>query len=228
MTCAQAQPASKEELFDAFQQAVDEQNQDALVSLYYFEGVNDEMRLRAIDQIGKYFLSDEFKIISLSFAQLPKDAQTEIVQNGMRYRPSVEPLGYIEVQFSEKSPFQTMSLPYGEVNGSFYLASTVVEEMKDRQQSSKQFNIIVMHLTELEPPSFEGMCTYWHNNQKMQKGFKGKGDYNESFFGDKIEYCKVKKTSDEGKFQLQIYEHGRLIFESKLIGSKEQFTFAIK
>jgi len=210
---AQDAPATADELLHKFEVAFKAKNTDAIMELFDWQGVSEDMKTMQKQIIGTEF-SQEVK--SLKLSPLPVDFKLEFERNGIRYRPNVTVVGVIDIQYAQKG--NSGQMPYGKKNNAFYLSNTIQERISYPATMEKSLNISILGTVLPEPATFEGFYVYLKDGREIKEKIIDtlyKGNLSHAFWGDRIKSCIVWKTSVKGKISLIISEDGKEVFSSE-------------
>lgn len=203
---AEGAPTSAEQLRSEFELALKAKNVNSLMELCYWQGVSDNMKTMVGNAIADIPKRD---FVAVKLLPLPADFQATNELNGIRYRPSVNVVGLIEVEFAKAG--NSMQLPYGKHGDAFYLSCTVEEKLPGPFTKAKALNIMVLGTADIK--SISGSCIFVQNGKEIEKNL-GKGGT--GFWGDYIKSCTIQKNPGEGgTMQLIIEEDGKQIFDSQ-------------
>ena len=121
---------SKEALLQKFQEALNAKNEEAIMNLSYWEGVNEEDKSFYRKEIIK--LASEYRYIK-GFALKPDSGawQREYNQKGIRFRDNLPVLGVVEVQIT---PDFLIFYPYGKKEDFFYFTHLIKEKLNAAQK----------------------------------------------------------------------------------------------
>jgi hypothetical protein len=210
---AQFASATADELLNRFEAALRAKNTNAIMALFDWQGVSEDMKASQQQIIGMMF-SQEVKSVKLS--PLPMDFKTEFERNGIRYRPNVTVVGLIDIQYAQKGSLGRK--PYGKKNNAFYLANTIQERISHPATMEKSLNISIQGTVSPKPISFEGFYVYLKGGKEIKEKIIDtlhKGNLSQTFWGDRIKSCIVWKTSAGGEISLVITEDGKEVFKSE-------------
>ena len=212
-------PVSAELLRSAFESALQAKDTNALVALFDWQGVSDNMKTMMGGMVAELPKHDW---VAVKLIPLPAVYQATNELNGIRYRPSVTVVGLINVEFAQKG--NSMQLPYGKSGDAFYLACNVEEKMPGTFSKAKALAIMVMGTEDIK--SISGSCIFVQNGKEIKKDISERGI---SFFGDYIKSCSVQKTvDDEESIQVTITENGKTVFESDEVTNKTPVVYERK
>ena len=119
-------PTSAEQLRGEFESALKAKDVNGIIGMFYWQGVSDDYKLQAIQEIGA-LVNAEWTAVRL--APFPADYQATIEANGVRYRPSVPVIGWVVVDALPKG--NTAQFQYGKSGDTFYLSCNVQEKIAD-------------------------------------------------------------------------------------------------
>jgi len=120
-----AQPSSPQQLKDELAEAMKTGDSDKISALFYWEGIDDEMRKLSERNINQLI---EFPPQKIELIPLPEDFKTEFVRNGIKYRPNLKLIGIIKIKYGDERPdyITDTKIPYGVKDGIYYLPNTVL------------------------------------------------------------------------------------------------------
>jgi len=202
-------PASEKQLLSDVEAAVKAKDKEAIIALVNWQGVSDQMRSLQAEGFAA-IMKQEIKAVKLS--PLPVGFKLEHERDGVRYRPNVSVVGFIELQSAQDG--NAAKIPYGKKDNAFYLASTVEEKIATPTTKEKSLNVMVMGTTAPEPVLFEGYYVYLKGGKEIREEISGKGNRSKAFWGDHIKHCEVRKKSGTGWISLVVSEDGKTVFES--------------
>ena len=208
-------PTTPEELKDRLVQAINDQNREELISLFNWDGVDEQMRAlseRVIDSLM------EGKVKSAEFLPLPEKFKEGFVRNGVKYSANIKLVGVIKVSYEESGNqvIGDSKIAYGEKDGKYYFPSTIAKKTGYTGPPDKTININIIGTSAPDPVLFEGLCLYNVSGQEKKKKIKGEGNISEAFWGQEVKSCTIKKLSDTGSMKLVISVGGETIFESEM------------
>ena len=217
-------PTSAEQLRIEVESALKTKDTNALVTLFNWQGVSDDMKSDMKDENADIF---NHNIASVKLISLPADFQPTNELNGVLYKPNVIVVGQINIEYSEKG--NSVQIPYGTKDGVFYLSSTVEEKIATPATQEKTLNVLVLGLATPDAGGFTGSYVYAKAGKEIKENINGKGNFSEAFWGDYIKSCTVQKTADTQKWiKLIISENGKKIFESEKITNEEPVIYEKK
>lgn len=121
---APAQSRSAQQLIDSFKQAHENRDMEAIRRLVYWEGVDDETRQSVESGISSDF---GLPVKRIFIEELSKDEKPEYKLRGVTYRPNLEPVGRMRIEFTSPPGGQTTteSSAYliGVKDGSHFIAT---------------------------------------------------------------------------------------------------------
>ena len=209
-------PASAGQLRNEFEAALKAKDTNSLMGLFQWRGVSDPMKA---EMGGIVTALPKHDWIAVKLAPLPADVQATNELNGIRYRPSVPVIGWIEVDFAQAG--NSLQLPYGKSGDAYYLSGTVEEKMPGTFPKAKALSIRVLGTEDVK--FISGSCVFVQSGKEIKKTINERGT---SFLGDYIKSCTVQKTTDDGgTIQLAIEEDGQRIFESPEITNTTPVVF---
>jgi hypothetical protein len=223
---AQDAPSTAGELLKRFETAFQAKNIDAMMELFNWQGVSEDMKAMQKKIIGTEF---SYQVKSVTLSPLPADFTLEFERNGIRYLPNVAVAGVIDIQYVQKG--NSLRMPYGKMNNAFYLAGTTQERISQPETIEKSLNISVHGTLSPDPAAFEGFFVYLKGGKEIKEDIKDewrKGNLSHAFWGDRIKSCKVWKTSTGGKIRLVITEDGKDVFKSDWETTNNPIEFKAK
>lgn len=206
--------ASQDALAVAVKNAIQNRDKEALMDLYCWKGVDERTRAMQGHMLGYLFKN---KIKETRPTALPQDFRSEQIRSGVRFIPNLPVMGMIRLEFLDQFSGQgtSSSIPFGKEGEQYYLVNIVRGETASQAADSKSLSVIIQGAMTPEPVEFEGIYEYTAGGAKKTESFSGKGNISKPFFGQRIEGCTVRKTSDGGWIQLIITEGGERVFESE-------------
>ncbi len=212
---------SKEALLKEFQDALNAKNEEAIMNLFYWEGVKEEDKSFYRKTMIKPLLSGSGDIKGFELKTDSNAWQREYQQKGIRFRENLPVFGVIEVQFA---PNFSISLPYGKKESSFYFTQLIKEKMNGAQV----FYLILVGGNAVSS-NFEGYCICLEDGQEVKMEIKGNEIMSEPVWAERIKYCEVRKTSGDVPISLQILEGEskprKELFKSDMISSNQPIIY---
>ncbi len=121
-----AVPSSKEELLQSVKEAVAKKDSAAIMGLFNKE--NTDLRMMSMSEMMvTQIVKDPIKEVSLE--PLEVNFKAAIVVGDQVYHPNIPVLGYVKFHTGGENSV-SMNMPYGEKDGSYYLAGTVKEAVQ--------------------------------------------------------------------------------------------------
>ena len=204
-------PATAEQLRSGVEAALRAKDTNAFLSLFNWQGVSTDTNSRVSKQFMSQMMSGVAlqEMASVKLIPLPNNSRLTNELDGIRYRPNVEVVGMIVVEFAQKG--NSMQMPYGKMGDAYYLSSTVEEKIPGPFTKAKLINIMVMGMVDIG--KFTGSYVVVRNGKEINETIPNRGI---GFYGDYLKSCTVKKTADnDDSIQLTIEEDGKKIFESE-------------
>ena len=205
---AQEPPSSAEQLLSRFESALRAKKVETILGLVYWQGVSKEMRTYTTEMMSGLLKEDVIKVSLSSVTPGMKDFLDGYTRDGVLYRPNVPVMGVIDVKFEKKG---SMQISYGEKEKAFYIAGVSEERIYVPQAKEKFLQIVVGGSNSVR---YKGYCNYIKGGKQIKDEFSRKGNRTHGFWGDRITYCKVDKTSPDEEIWLIIIEDSRQVFES--------------
>lgn len=196
-----APPTTKEELLKRVHDAVEARDVEAMLALYRWEGVPEfiEKMTRRNEANNVKNLADA-KVDKIDFAPLPDDFQNERIRKGFRYRINVNPVGSIEVKYSNANVTSgSFGWFYGTVEDNFYLASYTEEKLENSGPPDEHYNVI---MTANPGTSFEGYCNFTTSGVEQTKKDSGEGSHSLTIFAQKLKFCQITRVLGDGGISL--------------------------
>ncbi len=235
-------PTSAEQLRSELESALKAGDSNAVLSLYYLDGLVDVRRELSDAEKKAEFLRAIWptfatNVSSVKLSPVPKDfekaesanaARSESDNgmgdswegdNGWRMRWSVPVLGMLEAYPSNKYAFPLL---YGKTNGFFYIGIPIVYLAPGK-------SLYVHTLDNIG--SYTGSWVYVKSGKEFTVNFSNKTNQFRECWGDYIKSCTVQKTSTNPYVQYQnwfsftIVEDRTNIFESGEITNDAPFTY---
>jgi serine/threonine protein kinase len=229
---APPRPASEKELAARFELALKTRDTNAMSALYYWRGVPPYMKsfqLRMFDGLMKLPANDTRPSVRLG--PVPAGSETEMVRDGIRYTPNISVLGVISgsidwIENGTNCGWSVQYVPYGKKGDVFYLAGTSTTKIYTPKTKDKVLHISVGTSNYQTSVTFKGALAYVQNGRVIQKEISSSRYGGELFFGDYVQSCVVRKTSeDKGSIQLTVYEDGKKLFESRLVETQDPVVY---
>jgi hypothetical protein len=208
-------PTSAEQLRSELEAAMKAKDIDGILALFYQAGVSN----KNIAWIHKSDWSKAFQEHPRShldgLAELKprfEEDSYEKVANGFQMKPNLSVQGNIHATFTlgslgpgaiESYFMADTYIPYGEMNGCFYLAGTTVQKIYEPKAPEKIFFLSVSPSLWPEPVAFTGTYIYVQNNKEIEKTINGTNTFQKIFWGDYVKSCTVQKT-DGGKSSVKL------------------------
>ena len=206
---------SQEALLKVFQDALNAKNEEAIMNLFYWEGVNEKNKSFDRKVVKSLFESDAK---SIAFEEGIRTSDWDYAQaKDARVRPNLPILGFIKIQFSQKDSF-ALSLPYGKKENSFYFVG-MIEEKKKNGVKDKFINVGILGASPNTNNLFAGYCICLEDGQETKIELNGDGNKSISFWGEYIKYCEFHKISGDSPIGLRISEDEREIFKSDVVSN---------
>jgi len=216
-------PTTKEQLLEEFEKALVGKSEGAISTLFFWRDVKEKLKSSTLEMMME--LSQE-KMLNFNFKPLPSDFQSEYIFRGIRSRPNIPILGFIEVKHVPRNSSDGTSLPYGKDGSFYYLTSTVQEKVADANVNSVSLNVVILgNATYPNDDDFAGHCIYLQGDQEIKKEFEGNGNQSYAFWGNKIKSCEVRKTSGKSPIGLLVSENGKDIFKSEMRAAYEPIRY---
>ncbi|MGI9535335.1 MAG: hypothetical protein ACR2NW_10335 [Thermodesulfobacteriota bacterium] len=208
-------PSTPKELMNKLVQAINDQNREELVSLFNWDGVEEQMK--SIPEIVINSLMDG-KVKSAELLPLPEDFKKGFLRNGIKYSPNIKLLGIIKISYENRGNeiLGDSKIAYGQKNGKYYLPNTITKKTGYEGPADKTININVIGISVPDPVLFDGMCLYTVSGEEMKKIIKGEGNISEAFWGQEVKSCKIRRLSDSGSLKLIISVGSETVFESEM------------
>ncbi|UCD10372.1 MAG: hypothetical protein JSU88_06605 [Nitrospinaceae bacterium] len=192
----------------------------ALIKLFNFTGVDPDTRERftrkVIDQVLMKYIDPV-----LAFGPLPEDFDGVNVKDGVEYRPNLPLLGLVIINDRTR-------LAYGEAGGRLYFSASTRKVVNPHAAKDRPLSILVIGTISPERVKFRGNCRILlsNNQQKMLVvNDQGLGSFSLTLPGQRIDSCKITRTSAKGKLQLVLSEGERELFKSEFIDSDQPVVF---
>lgn len=206
-----APPATAEDLLRRFEAAMKAKDSRAVIELYNWQGVSAKIKAMQEESIRSIFY-EEAKGVEL--VPLPAGFNVGFEQDGIRYRPNVTIVGQLYMQYVRAG--NSLHLPYGKKNNAFYIPGFTGKRVYPAPAVKEK--ALTLFVGTLSPASaFKGSFVYLKGGKEIKKDIWDEyhiGNVSQSFWGDHIKSCTVRKTSPVGKIALTIMEDGKVIFES--------------
>jgi hypothetical protein len=119
---AEDPPTSSDQLVDRLAKALRAKDQAAVLALYDWQGVPDNIKAGQELAISMMF---EQEVNSIKPIPLPQDFPLEQTMAGVCYQPNVTVAGMIEIKLDQEYNPTEVKLAYGIKNQAYYLAALV-------------------------------------------------------------------------------------------------------
>jgi hypothetical protein len=119
-------PTSAEQLRSEFEAALRAKDTNAIVSLIYWKDVSDK---------GKSFDTQEaadmvtHQIVGVQLESWPTNLPVENDFKGIHYKPNLQVIGMLKVDFADQQGGVGAHLPYGKIGDAFLMAATIEEPL---------------------------------------------------------------------------------------------------
>ncbi len=222
---AKGPPSSAEQLRNELESALKAKDTNAIISLFYWEGVPEadkEMMIGAFVMNGLLrtnVTGIKFSPLSTNLQALVSDERNDWQgDNGQRVKYSVTVLGELDVSTPEEHEIR---LPYGKMGDFFYLAAFITY-----RAHGKSLDVRVLGL----PPSgFTGTWVYVKGGKEITVNFSDHTNRFRQGWGDYIKSCTVQRTSTNinprSSFYFEISEGVKTIFKSPKMTNGEPVTY---
>lgn len=217
---AQAQSrkdAFKKRIESALREKNEQKKQDALVALFFREGL-DKKTSGFADRAIKMLANTSRR--KVTFAPLPHDAQFLHVLDGYEYRPNLEPIGYVVLTSPKDKPGNNTKIPYGlhPKSGRYAFPSTIRKLVNASAQPDKQLQMIAIGIAH-PPLTFQGWCDIALSNgttKRIELDDQGRGNQTRVMRGQKIEGCELTNITRKGSLSLKLVEDNDTIFDQRI------------
>jgi len=205
-----AAPKSPEDLLAAFQQACSAKDHAAFDRLICTEGLSESDQTR-MGRVFDMVEASPLPVDSITLVPLPAGFETLQVANGKKYEPNIAPLGGLQLnrQSTDGKTKSSSMLPYGALNGEYYLVASKATDLGWTGPKDQQLNFMVTG-----PGADKVKIVYRYNASgvtidRMEK------DTSSIILGQYIESMTVTSDSDDADVTLTIREGGKVIYTSQ-------------
>jgi hypothetical protein len=217
-------PSSAEQLRTEFEAALKAKDTNAVLALFNWEGVPENLTFKLGHETADLFTHES--ISSVKLIALPPNLQLTNDVDGIRYKPNIPVAGMVDIEFPEQG--NARQLPYGKSGKHFYIANTLKEKIATPATKSKILNICVEGLAanEADAAMLTGSYVYIQGGKEMRGNIDDLGNFSETFRGDYVKSCAVKKTSDKGWIRLKILEDGKVVYASAIENTQKTISYS--
>lgn len=206
-------PASASDELQAFRSRIEaalslesrEERAVAFKTLYHTAGT-DEQTLSFLDRAASIVARRQSPAVA--FEKLPPDAELVHVLDGYRYRPNLEPVGFVVLTAADDPEGGSSRVPYALHEGRYVLPATVRRLVKADVEPDKTLQMLVMGMGH-PPVTFSGWCDLLLSDDSIKRiELVDNGHGNNTFIrrGQRIEACEVVNTAGRGSLSLRLYE----------------------
>ncbi len=154
-------PTSADQFRTGVLSALKTKNKQAVLSLFNSEGVSPGGKA-ALDEDIDDWLTREVQVVKLS--PLPTNFQSSGEQGNVRFRINVQPVGVIEIGFTDGFAVGT---PYGKKGDFYYVAGIIEERIAGAEPETNQTVTIQVQTTEGKPAPYVGVAGVSDNRQSF-------------------------------------------------------------
>lgn len=153
---------------------------------------------------------------SIALVPLPAGFETVQVANGKMYEPNIAPLGGLQLnrQSADGNTKSSSMLPYGTLNGEYYLVASKATDLGWKGPKDQQLNFLVMG------PGQDKVKIKYRYNVSGVPMERTAADSSIVFLGQYIESVTVTSDSDATDVTLSIQEDGKEIYTSQPLKGK--------
>jgi hypothetical protein len=223
-----AAPASAEQLRSEFEAALKAEDTNAIASLYDWRDVSDESKSGQIENVTSMLCGGKIESVKLTPLSSDYSDEDEMeTDDGLCIvHKNIPAVGLIEVKAqpadANDSPTD-MEIPYGKTNNTYCFSAVVMDKIPRSGLKEKSLKVIVTigggvysatgGFTPLKPPTtFTGSCIYIKDGKEIKVNISGSESRTNTFIGNYIRSCTVRKTSGKGWINLYVFEDGRKTF----------------
>ncbi len=210
-----AAPKSPEDLLAAFQQACSAKDRAAFERLICTEGLSESDKAR-MGRVFDMVAASPLPVDSITLVPLPAGFETVQVANGKMYEPNIAPLGGLQLnrQSTDGKTKSSSTLPYGALNGEYYLVASKATDLGWTGPKDQQLNFMVTG-----PGADKVKIVYRYNASGVTMDRIEK-DTSSIFLGQHIDAMTVTSDSDDVDVTLTIREGGNVIYTSQPLKGK--------
>jgi hypothetical protein len=229
-TCVFAKnpPTSAEQLRSEVESALKSKNTKALMTLYNWDGVPEEVKEMIIGVEIKAMLKAD--IASVALAPVSANVQAMLGNggngwqgdNGRRVKFSVDLLGELDVSIPNEDK---IPLPYGKKDGFFYIAAPIPYLAHGQSLWVR----VLRYPTSL---TYTGSWVYVEDGHEITVNVSERTNQFRQGWGDYIKSCTIQRTSTNSlpprgnSFHFEISEGGKNVFKSPEMTNEEPVTYA--
>lgn len=125
-----------------FEEVLKNKDENAILELFFWEGVNEKTKTSLLDNIIGELLKEDVK--GVKFEPLSDGFKQEYVVKGIRYRPNIPILGFVKVTHETRNFSNATSLPYGQKGDAFYFTATVEEKVSESVSKDVSLNVAIL------------------------------------------------------------------------------------
>ena len=118
-------PASADQLRSEFESALKSKDTNAILSLIYWKDVS--AKARSLDEQEAADMV-KHEIASVRLSPWPTNNEPlEVIAKGMRYKPNLQVIGMLQVNFVDRPGGVGAYMPFGKVGNTYLMAATIEE-----------------------------------------------------------------------------------------------------
>lgn len=210
--------------------AITQEDLDKFTETYYLEGTD---RTAATEVIRTFFSElVKRKNANIKVIPLDNDYKPEVLAGNHRFRPNLEAVGFLSVEYALENGYYLNKQIIGEKNGNYYV-SGIIKEVLPSELWNKT---ILSYSVELDSPNqittrtyitdsgkiivplnagFKGYCEFSSNGKINRVEIQGDDKAYNKFDGQHFQYCEVHNLTQKGIIKLTLKEDAQIIFEEK-------------
>ncbi|PTX95101.1 hypothetical protein DB345_12465 [Spartobacteria bacterium LR76] len=210
-----AAPKSPDDLRAALQQACSGKDRTAFDRLICMDGLSESDKTR-MGRVFDMVAASPLPIDSITLVLLPAGFETVQIANGKMYEPNIAPLGGLQLnrQSADGNTKSSSMLPYGTLNGEYYLVASKATDLGWKGPKDQQLNFMVMGQGQ------DKVKIKYRYNVSGVSMERTATDPSIVFLGQYIESLTVTSDSDATDVTLSIREDGKEIYASQPLKGK--------
>ncbi|MBI4853461.1 MAG: hypothetical protein HY819_16830 [Acidobacteria bacterium] len=114
-----SEPALDKLIYD-YKQAHSQKNIDAVLALYYWDGVDEKIKKSVFNNHKRYL---DYKITSIRVAKAPLQEYNPFILEGKKYRTNLKVTKVLKVKFENTKTTKEVTIPIGIKDSKYYFVT---------------------------------------------------------------------------------------------------------